>query len=715
MTTAPPVRRTAQPHIGGRGVRKDHNSARKSRESGTDRDEALARQLQARYDREAQELVRHSQRSLAGALADNNSGSRLNLQSNRAPSSRRLQRSSQQSKQSNQRLPESIPPGQKLPSSRRPPERAPSNSHLKSQNKMSNSHNHHHHSGTQQFSRMAHANASAEHLNRPSRGSEHSPAFPGRVERRSAPGAENVPIAYAVPVVSAVPMACASATASHYDNFPNEERRLRKTESQVDRTRSDANRETRASRMPFSTSDAHMRPVTPGSEAPTVDALAPLPKRHLTKEQSEMLDAEYARRVQQELVNEDIARRILREERVVSAPVHGVILPSPSSDSTGARRPTNSSRNLRGGGREPVQQHSRALPSYHVKTENICARAISKTFSLAICVTVCIICGVVVYVVFTGNNVDIPGTDITVQDITDVIMHDPWQYGPNSEQTQTYWMTSGNQGLSLRVYNALTEDWYTYFYAAVNDWDNGDPDALTIATQQIQADPDCEAITGTMKVCNNDYGETGWKGINEVLITAAGVITVSTAKMNEFYLSNAGTADRRYTMCHEMGHGFGLNHVDENFNNRDQYTCMDYTNNPEDNMSPNASNYQLLASLYGLVGGGTYSPTTSSTTDTTSTTSQQQRQDVYQDGIHRNLRSLNHPQIQFDSNSDYHTLNHARLLKPSFSNFKNQDERVLSSEWKLLHRRRGREVHVRELEHGFKVLAHVLLAQEYHE
>lgn len=52
-----------------------------------------------------------------------------------------------------------------------------------------------------------------------------------------------------------------------------------------------------------------------------------------------------------------------------------------------------------------------------------------------------------------------------------------------------------------------------------------------------------------------------------------------------------------------MGHGFGLPHTDENFFNKDLLNCMDYTNNPENNMQPSYANFKFLAELYGTVDG----------------------------------------------------------------------------------------------------------------
>jgi hypothetical protein len=76
-------------------------------------------------------------------------------------------------------------------------------------------------------------------------------------------------------------------------------------------------------------------------------------------------------------------------------------------------------------------------------------------------------------------------------------------------------------------------------------------------------------------------------------------IFASTAKLNEFYLDFESDAQKLYTCCHELGHGFGLPHWDENFFNKDLGNCMDYTQNPHKNSKPDASNFLYLAQLYG--------------------------------------------------------------------------------------------------------------------
>ena len=113
------------------------------------------------------------------------------------------------------------------------------------------------------------------------------------------------------------------------------------------------------------------------------------------------------------------------------------------------------------------------------------------------------------------------------------------------------WESDGS-GLNLEVVNALDPQWYDYFDEAVIDWDQGDPDALTLTTSTADSDSECAEIEGLQKVCNGDYGETDWKGINQVLLYGS-TITSSTARMNDHFFTEGGDdAKRLYTMCHEM-------------------------------------------------------------------------------------------------------------------------------------------------------------------
>jgi len=165
--------------------------------------------------------------------------------------------------------------------------------------------------------------------------------------------------------------------------------------------------------------------------------------------------------------------------------------------------------------------------------------------------------------------------------------------------------TSGSGGLSLQLLNALDESWQAEYVEAFDDWNNWcDVKVLSLTNEDVEVDNKCTHVDGVMKVCNGNYGDTGWLGINEIIKTQGrGIIQSSIAKMNEHYLLNADFDERLYTMCHELGHGYGLPHTDENFNNKDLGDCLDYTNTPKNNLRPGIANCNRLLGMYGSVDG----------------------------------------------------------------------------------------------------------------
>ena len=163
------------------------------------------------------------------------------------------------------------------------------------------------------------------------------------------------------------------------------------------------------------------------------------------------------------------------------------------------------------------------------------------------------------------------------------------------------WRTRGNKGLSLTLINALSEDWHGHFNSAIAAWNGGTPRALDLRVVMNSDSPPCEKHTrGMVKVCNADYGQTDWTGLNELLFEN-GLIVSSVAMMNENYLRNARNEERQYVMCHELGHAWGLPHRDEIVGNRDLGTCMDYTITPRNNQTPDEVDFQNLADIYGEV------------------------------------------------------------------------------------------------------------------
>ncbi len=110
----------------------------------------------------------------------------------------------------------------------------------------------------------------------------------------------------------------------------------------------------------------------------------------------------------------------------------------------------------------------------------------------------------------------------------------------------------------------------------------------------------CGATSGRVEICNSRYGNNGWLGIAQIWLLGSH-ITQSVVKLNDSYFDSApyNTPEwRNLVMCQEVGHAFGLAHQDENFNNANLGTCMDYTSNPASNQHPNSHDYQLLNDIY---------------------------------------------------------------------------------------------------------------------
>ena len=247
--------------------------------------------------------------------------------------------------------------------------------------------------------------------------------------------------------------------------------------------------------------------------------------------------------------------------------------------------------------RKLAQEGPRRIAVFHVEADETgnrqkwtCRRFMS--FAVPVVIIVAAVLGLVFAFTGFGGGSTISGGSNPVEE-----NGDPFKGITPSDANR--WSNVG-KGLTLEILNALDSQWDANFDLAVSQWDSGTPDALTLSSIKVAVDRDCTPVQGKIKVCNGDYGQTPWRGINQVLLTN-GYITSSVAKLNEFYLATADAAQRQYTMCHEMGHGFGLPHTDENFYNKDLGNCMDYTTNPQVNMQPDASNYLFLFDLYGLV------------------------------------------------------------------------------------------------------------------
>jgi hypothetical protein len=367
---------------------------------------------------------------------------------------------------------------------------------------------------------------------------------------------------------------------------------------------------------------------------------------------AEIEDEVYARKVEQELHDEEVARQ-LQEADERRASRHE------------ARR---------------MAAATPAGPRYSFK----CACGYILCFTVTAAAAVAM-----VYYFFIQDN-DGPNWIWNPEDFRD---EDPFDAkGPDDVSR---WRTPG-RGLDMEVINALDPEWYEFFYVAIQDWDSGYPDALTLATREADPDYECSRVNGKVKVCNGDYGATSWKGINYIQIDGSGYIFASTAQLNDYYF-NGNKGSMQYTMCHELGHAWGLPHTDEIFGNADLGNCMDYTHNEDENKRPDSTNYEFLYQLYGLVPGSQpYNPPTSAPTN----------EPV-------DLGNVSSQQIQAGSDNGGRMLLDQMDMDLYEASIVDARTRIMSNEKegvRLLHRNEAGEVHEADLLYGHKLRIHKLFA-----
>ncbi|MEK7133538.1 MAG: hypothetical protein AAB804_00540 [Patescibacteria group bacterium] len=160
-----------------------------------------------------------------------------------------------------------------------------------------------------------------------------------------------------------------------------------------------------------------------------------------------------------------------------------------------------------------------------------------------------------------------------------------------------HWARTANP-FTLKLGDNVSSTWDSYLGTTSSDWSVSDVLDTTIVAGN--AGRNCKATTGRAEVCNSRYGNNGWLGLAQIWISGLH-ITKGVVKLNDTYFNTATyntSAWRNLVMCQEVGHIFGLDHQDENFNNANLNTCMDYTSDPTSNQHPNQHDYDELALIY---------------------------------------------------------------------------------------------------------------------
>jgi len=151
--------------------------------------------------------------------------------------------------------------------------------------------------------------------------------------------------------------------------------------------------------------------------------------------------------------------------------------------------------------------------------------------------------------------------------------------------------------MAIPVINSVSEEWLYQLDAALQYWSQSidlDPYVAEIdnsAKTQLK----CPLTQGYLRVCNNNYGITGWFGQTVVGFDQFGHINKARVRLNDSYSQYWNLIKKNHIMCHELGHSVGLWHTSQDSSS--QQSCMDLSNDPLSQW-PNQHDYSQLIAIY---------------------------------------------------------------------------------------------------------------------
>ena len=168
-----------------------------------------------------------------------------------------------------------------------------------------------------------------------------------------------------------------------------------------------------------------------------------------------------------------------------------------------------------------------------------------------------------------------------------------------------HWARTSNP-FTVVLVDGVSAEWDAYLSQASSDWSRSRVLDTTISSSSVNV-RSCKPPKGQVSVCSAAYGNNGWLGLATISVSGTH-ITSGSVKVNDTYYATGSRYDtaawRALVMCQEIGHTFGLDHQDEDFDNANLGTCMDYTDSPDSNQHPNDHDYDQLELIYAHLDGG---------------------------------------------------------------------------------------------------------------
>jgi len=181
-----------------------------------------------------------------------------------------------------------------------------------------------------------------------------------------------------------------------------------------------------------------------------------------------------------------------------------------------------------------------------------------------------------------------------------------------------HWQRTSSAIRNIPVRRFHSAVWLARFNTAMADWRKP---AMTkikpVLGKTGGSSNSCPAALNQITSCDGSYGNTGWLGLATVWVyTGSGHIAQGTSKVNNTYFNQKAYNTvpwRQLVICQEIGHNFGLGHVNTTYTTPNVGSCMDYTNDPDggaggvskndkSNMHPYAHDYALINSKHNHVG-----------------------------------------------------------------------------------------------------------------